>query len=415
MSKGKKTICRLSLAFLLAVQTSCLESLAQVRVTKSLNEVSFLDLSGFRNGQDNASLSFRRALETDLSRSGWFNLSGGSRAEFSAIGGVNLEGGRLVIRCEAYNVMTREKLLSKTYQGEEREARSLAHRLADDLVYALTGQPGMASAKVLAISNRTGKKELYVCDADGGSLRQLTRDNAISLVPHWSPDGKRLVYTSYYRSQFPDVFIIELASGERRCVADFPGLNSSAAFSPDGRDLALILSKDGSPDLFVMDVNGSRLTKLTDTKRAAEASPSWSPDGQQIVFVSDRSGTPQLYIVGRSGGEPRRLAVGGSQNVDPDWGANGYIAYSSLIGGVFQVYALNPATGETRQISREDANYEEPSWAPDGRHVFCVRRQNYQSRIFIIDTLSSSCISLLQESERGDWFSPDCSGKYNKK
>jgi TolB protein len=391
----------------------CMPVNSQVRVTKGLNEVSFLDLSGFKSGGDNVSVAFRRTLESDLTRSGWFNLSGGARAEFTLIGDVQLDG-RLIIRCEAYKVMTRERCLSKTYRGEEREARALAHQVADDLVFALTGQPGMAASKIVMVGNRTGKKELYTCDADGAGLRQLTRDNAISLAPRWSPDGRQIVYTSYYRTQFPDVFIITLASGERRCLADFPGLNSSAAFSPDGRKLALILSKDGNPDLFVMDVSGNNLARLTFTKRAAEASPSWSPDGNEIVFVSDSSGTPQLFITGRSGGAPRRIAVGGAQNVDPDWGSNGYITYSSLIGGQFQICVFNPTTGETRQVSRDDANYEDPAWAPDGRHIFCVRRHGYHSSIFIVDTLSSSCISLINETEKGDWFSPDCSGKYRK-
>lgn len=404
--------------------TACLDCPAQVRVTKTLNEVSFLDLSGFsteggsarsgKSGADNAAVGFRRTLESDLTRSGWFNLSGTARAEFTVTGGVEPDGTRLIIRCEAYNTMTRERCFSKTYKGEDQEARSLAHRVADDLVFALTGQPGMAASKIVMVGNRTGKKELYICDTDGFGLRQLTRDNAISLAPRWSSDGRQIVYTSYYRTQFPDVFLIELSTGARRCLADFPGLNSSAAFSPGGRELALILSKDGNPDLFIMSINGDRLTRLTYTKRAAEASPSWSPDGEQIVYVSDSSGTPQLYIIGRGGGEPRRIAVGGAQNVDPDWGANGYIVYSSLIGGQFQLYVFNPATGETRQINRDDASYEDPSWAPDGRHIFCVQRRNYHSRIFVVDTLSLSCINLLQESVKGDWFSPDCSGKYIK-
>lgn len=398
--------------FSFSLLTACLDCPAQVRVTKTLNEVSFLDLSGFKSGTDNASVSFRRTLESDLTRSGWFNLSGGARAEFTVIGDAQPDGARITVRCEAYNTMTRERCFSKTYRGEEREARALAHHVADDLIFAMTGQPGMAASKIVMAGNRTGKKELYICDANGAGLRQLTRDNAISLAPRWSPDGRQIVYTSYYRTQFPDVFLITIANGERRCLADFPGLNSSAAFAPNGSELALILSKDGNPDLFVMDINGNRLTRLTYTKRAAEASPSWSPDGKEIVFVSDSSGTPQLFIIGRSGGEPRRIAVGGAQNVDPDWGANGYIVYSSLIGGQFQLFVFNPATGETRQISRDDANYEDPTWAPDGRHIFCVRRQNYHSRIFIVDTLSSSCISLIAESEKGDWFSPDCSGKY---
>jgi len=395
--------------FLLSPRIDCR---AQVRVVKGQNEVSFLDLSGFKSGTDSASVSFRRTLESDLTRSGWFNLSGGGRAEFTVVGDAQPDGNRIAVRCEAYKVMTRERCFSKTYRGDDREVRSLAHSVADDLVFALTGQPGMAASKIAMIGNRTGRKEIYICDADGAGLRQLTRDNAISLNPRWSPDGRQIIYTSYYRTQFPDIFLITLATRARACLADFPGLNSSGAFSPGGKEAALILSKDGNPELYVMNINSDRPTRLTFTKRAAEASPSWSPNGNEIVFVSDSSGTPQLYIIGRSGGEPRRIAVGGAQNVDPDWGANGYIVYSSLFGGQFQVFVLNPASGQTRQISSNDANYEDPSWAPDGRHIFCVRRQDYHSRIFIVDTLSSACINLMAESEKGDWLSPDCSGKY---
>jgi TolB protein len=416
MSRTKKAMRRLAgLLVIIIMQAIGIDGPAQITVRKSLNEVSFLDLSAFKSGTDNVSAAFRRTLESDLTRSGWFNLTGGARAEFTLIGSVKPDDSRLIIACEAYNALSRERCLSKTYKGILPEARSLAHQVADDIVLALTGRPGMASSRVVMVSNRTGKKELYLCDADGNSLRQLTHDNAISLCPHWSPDEKFIVYTSYYRTHFPDVFVIELASGNRHCVADFPGLNSSAAYSPNGRELALILSKDGNPDLFVMDVNGRKVTRLTSTPRAAEASPSWSPDGEQIVFVSDRSGTPQLYIIGRRGGEPCRIAVGGSQNVDPDWGSNGYLVYSSLMGGTFQLYVLNPVSGEARQITREDANYEDPCWAPDGRHIFCVRRQNYQSRIFIVDTLSTSCINLISEVEKGDWFAPDCSGKYKRR
>lgn len=405
----------LVIVFSSSLLSACLDCSGQVRVTKGLSEVSFLDLSGFKSGTDNASAGFRHTLESDLTRSGWFNLSGTGRAEFAVTGDVESDGTRIIVRCETYNAMTRERCFSKTYRAEEQGARALAHRVADDLIFAMTGQPGMAAAKIVLVGNRTGKKELYACDADGAGLRQLTRDNSISLAPRWSPDGRQVVYISYYRTQFPDIFLVTLANGERRCLADFPGLNSSAAFAPNGNEVALILSKDGSPDLFIMNINGDRLTRLTYTKRAAEASPSWSPDGKQIVFVSDSSGTPQLYIIGREGGEPRRIAVGGAQNVDPDWGSNGYIVYSSLMGGQFQLYVFNPATGEARPISRAGASYEDPSWAPDGRHIFCVRRQNYNSRIFIVDTLSPSCINLLQESVKGDWFSPDCSGKYKSR
>ncbi|MDP2989209.1 MAG: DPP IV N-terminal domain-containing protein [Kiritimatiellota bacterium] len=381
---------------------------AQVRVTKAMNEVSSLDIAQFVGQSGGAPTVFRQTLEADLKASGWFNLAGGGRAEFSLLGEAAMSGASLEVRCEAYNVASREKLLGKTYKTTDREARRLAHKVADDIVLALTGQKGMASTRILLIGNRTGKKEVYLCDADGQNLRQLTRDNTISMAPKWSPDGSRFVYTSF-RSQFPDVYLVNLNTGDRKCIANYPGLNASAAFSADGSEVALILSKDGNPDLYVKDLAGGALTRLTSTRRAAEASPAWSPDGRQIVFVSDRSGTPQLYVMDRSGGEPRRLTSRGSQNVDPDWGANGYIAYCSYIGGSYQIFVMNPATMEFKQVTREDANYEDPSWAPDGRHIVCTRTVNYRSRIFMIDTLGGSLIPLLPDSERGDWVAPNWS------
>ncbi len=381
---------------------------AQVRVTKSMNEVSTLDISRFVGQSAGAPAVFRQTLESDLKASGWFSLVGGGRAEFTLIGEAAMSGAGLNVGCEAYNVAGREKLLGKTYQTTDRDVRRLAHKVADDIVFALTGKKGMASSRMLLVGNRTGKKEVYLCDADGQNLRQLTRDNSISMAPKWAPDGRRFVYTSF-RSQFPDAYMVDLSSGDRKCIANYPGLNSSAAFSPDGREVALILSKDGNPDLYIKDLSGGGLTRLTSTRRAAEASPSWSPDGRQIVYVSDQSGTPQLYVTDRSGSAPKRLTSRGSQNVDPDWGANGYIAYCSFVGRIYQIFVMNPSTLEFKQVTREDANYEDPSWAPDGRHVVCSRTSNYRSRIFVIDTLGGSLLPLLSDSEKGDWFAPNWS------
>lgn len=385
---------------------------SQVVVVKPMNEVSLLDISAFKSKSDGAPELFRSTLEADLIRSDYFKLVAGGRAEYALTGEVELDGASLLARCEAYNTGTRERHLGKTFKGTPEEARRLAHKAADEIIMALTGRPGMASSRLVLVGNRTKHKELYLCDADGQNLRQLTRDNTLSLAPKWGPDGNQIVYTSF-RSQFPDVYLITLSgnSWKGRCIASYPGLNACAAISPDGREVALTLSKDGNPDLFIMNLAGGRLTRLTSTPRAAEASPAWAPDGRRIVFVSDRSGTPQLYIVARDGGEPKRITSAGSQNVDPDWGANGFIAYSSLIGSLFQIFILNPETLETIQLTREDASYEDPSWAPDKRHLVCSRTRNYQSRLFIVDMLTRSCINLFPDSIGGDWSAPGWSPK----
>ena len=136
---------------------------------------------------------------------------------------------------------------------------------------------------------------------------------------------------------------------------------------PDGREAALVLSKDGNPDIYIKDLFSNRLTRLTATKPAAEASPCWSPDGRRLVFASDASGVgaPHLYMLDRAR-PAARITSQGSENVDPDWGPNNFIVYSSKRAGKYHICVLNPDTLETRQITGGNADYEEPSWAPDG-------------------------------------------------
>jgi TolB protein len=224
--------------------------------------------------------------------------------------------------------------------------------------------------------------------------------------PSWSPDGGSIVYTSFLRG-FPDVYRIDLQRGRRELLASYGGLNTGSAISPDGRDLALILSKDGNPELYIKNLRNGKLTRLTMTARATEGSPSWAPDGENLVYVSDSSGTPQLYIISRAGGRPRRLSSRGSENVAPDWGPNGLVACASRSGGRYAVAVIHPQTGETRYMQTDYADYEDPSWAPDGRHIVACRTAGHQSSIYLLDTAGNAPLPLLQGN--GNWFSPDCS------
>jgi TolB protein len=342
-------------------------------------------------------------LEADLMRSGWFLRAPAGQGEFGVSGSVEGSGGGVSVRCRAFSRATGQTKLSKAYNADANGARRLAHKVADDIVQALTGRRGIASGRLALVGNRTGKKEIYLCDSDGQGMTQLTRDNNISIGPNWAPGGQQLAYTSFLK-RYPDVYIIELGSGSRKRIAGYPGLNTGASFSPDGRDVALILSKDGNPELYVKNLASGLLTRLTNTKRYGEGSPSWSPDGRQIVYVSDQVGQPQLFLVDRSGGAARRLTSRGSQNVAPDWGPNGLIAYASLTGGKFQICAIDPASGETKQITTDWADWEDPTWAPDGRHIVCARSQNYRSGLYLLDMMGDPPLALTDS--QGDWYSP---------
>lgn len=361
-----------------------------------------LNLSAFKAGSDSVSKTFVSVLQADLKRSGYFTLvsSGG---QFSLSGACGSSDGRIQVDCVVHKRSTRTKLMGARYgPASAEEVRKLAHKVADDIVLKITGKPGMASARIALVSNRTGKKELYMADIDGHGMRQLTSDRSIVVGPIWVPNGKAVVYTSY-KLGYPNVFV----TGQSKPLSHYGGLNTGGAVSPDGKSMALILSKDGNPELYIKNLKSGAQTRLTATRAGNEASPCWSPDGKSIAFVSDTSGSPKIYIIPAAGGPASRLPTLGTECVAPDWGKNGWITFCARSGGRYQIAVVDPRTKSApRLLSTDSGDWEDPSWAPDGRHIICSRTSNHRSAIYLLDTLKDSPVALISGS--GDWYSPAC-------
>jgi len=399
--RGMKPFLIFSLSILFLIPCSR----AQVRVVKSADRKITINFSALQTNADPAARTFFQTLEKDLRLSGWFDprRSGG---ELSLTGTITGKGKKLKVICQIFRDSDQSRLFSKNYSIEIARARALAHRVADDIVEAITTHKGIASTKIAVVGSRSGNKELYLCDADGGGLTQLTRDGQIVVGPQWGPLGDSIVVTSFLRG-FPDIYQLNLRKGRRDRLASYGGLNTGATLSPDGKELALILSKDGNPELYIQNVRNGHLRRLTNTRHANEASPSWSPDNRHLVYVSDQGGTPQLYLISCEGGRPQRLSNRGRENVAPDWGPNGLITCASRSGGHYVIAIIQPTTGQTTYLSTDGADYEDPSWAPDGRHIVAARSVNYQSSLYLLDTISDPPVALLQG--HGDWISPDWS------
>ncbi len=361
-----------------------------------------INLASYRTGGDAASRTFLSVLKADLNRSGYFTVTS-SGGTLNVVGSCVSGGGRMKAECQVYKVATRQRIMGKSYNNiTTAQARKLAHKVADEILLAATGKKGMASGRIALVSTRTGRKELYVCDMDGKNLRPVTKDRSIVVGPGWAPDGKNIIYTSY-KLGYPNVFL----TGRGKPLASYGGLNASGAISPDGKSMAVILSKDGNPELYVKSLRTGRLKRMTRTQRGNEASPCWSPDGNHIAYVSDTSGSPQIYIISKDGKDRKRLTSTGSENVAPNWGKNGYIVFSSRVGGRYRIAMAHPVAKSLRVLETDRADYEDPSWAPDGRHIVCSRTANYRSSIYLLDTLKDSPVALLTGSD--DWFSPACS------
>ena len=250
------------------------------------------------------------------------------------------------------------------------------------------GLRGFFASRLALVSSRGRAEEILVGDLFFGEVRQLTQDRAQMLSPRWSPDGSRLVYTSFYKSGFPDIFQIDLNTYQRTTLVSFQGTNSGARFSPNGQQIAMVLSGEGNPEIYVGNSQGRLAHRLTYTD-AVEASPCFSPDGSRLVFTSDAVGGPQLYTMPVAGGTMTRLptAISG-YCAEPDWsrGNPNRIAFTIRIGKGYQIAVYDLATHQSQQVSHAPFDGLEPSWLADGRHLVYTARTTSDSRICILDT-----------------------------
>src|SRR5947207_5140453 len=241
----------------------------------------------------------------------------------------------------------------KVYRGAQGALTRMAHMLANDLQRQFAGKPGIFESQVAFASDRSGFWEIWLMDWDGSNQRQITRHNALSILPSWSADSERLVYTSFARGT-SDMYIIHRRGGARVHVPTGLNLNTSATFSPISNDIAFVGSVAGNPDIYLIKDDGTNLRRLTSTS-SIESTPEWSPNGRQLSFTSGRSGSPQIYVMDAEGSNVERLSFDdGGWNDDATWSPSGEeIAYTSRVNGRFQIRIANVATKQSRIVAGE--------------------------------------------------------------
>ncbi len=289
---------------------------------------------------------------------------------------MRIDGQRLTIEFRLYDLTNPEFRLiaSKMFWVEPlADHRRLAHRIADEVVYQFTGERGIAETKIAYVSQLGATKELVMIDYDGFNQAQLTNLRSTSLSPAWSPTDSSVAFTSFFKG-YPYLFRVHPFNPRRRghepeLMSAWPGINTAPAWAPDGRVLALTLSKGGNPDIYSLRVGTSDFRQLTNN-RGIETDPSWSPTGREIAFTSDRSGSPQIWVMSAEGTNARRLSFGGSYDTQPRWSPRGdTILFTRRTSGGFDLWAISPDGSNARALTQGNGSNEAASWAPNGRHI----------------------------------------------
>ena len=304
------------------------------------------------------------------------------KVQYLAVGQVSSRGREAVIEGRLFDANTGNMVFGKRYVGDAKFFRLIVHRFADDIVFNLTGEKGVAQTRIAFVSSvsRTAK-EIFVMDYDGAGPSAITGNQSINLSPRWSPDGRLIAYTSY-RNNNPDLYVLNFDSGRRDVLSAQQGLNATPAWSPDGQWLVIAMSAGGGTNLFLMPKSGGSQRPLT-AGPAISVSPSFSPNGRQIVFNSDRGGTPQIYIMDVDGSNLQRLTFQGSYNASPRWSPRGEKIVFMCRAGANQICLINP-DGSGQQQLTSVGNNEDPAWSPDGRHVAFSSTRNGRRDIFVM-------------------------------
>jgi len=318
------------------------------------------------------------SVPAELKYAAWTDLP--TNANYVGFGNVSESTAEVAIEAWLFDVRnpSAQPVVGKVYRGAPTDAqvRKFAHQFADEIINKLSGGlPGVASTQIAFVSSRSGSKEIWVMDYDGSNQRQLTYLKSIALTPRWSPDASRIAFTCFAPFQGvvrAQICMYSMDTGKTVSFPRFPGTNITPAWSPDGSQIIFSSSMQGNPELYVSDVNGGRPKRLT-ISNGASMSPSWNPKtGQTIAFVSDRGGTPQLYLMNSDGTSATKVDLPDKGYViDPAWNPSGQLLAFSWRrpNDNYDLYIMDAATQQLVELTRDQARNERPSWAPDGRHL----------------------------------------------
>ena len=316
------------------------------------------------------------------------------------VGTVNKTPQGVIVQVRLIKVATGDTAFGKQYSGSIANPRRYAHTIWDEMYKDQMQGHGVARTRLTFSSDRDADRiqgpagnrdvqEIYIADYDGANPIKVTNTRTLNITPTRSPDTQAIAYTSDRPSggmgTFQDIIVSHIRIGKRETPAngDPKKQNYLPIWSPDGTKIAFTTNRDGNPEIYVMNKDGSGVRRMTNSP-GIDVSPTWSPTGGQLAWVSDRTGTARIYIMNADGTGQRVLI--NEECFRPTWASGKFneIAYAGRSGPGYDIKIYSFADGASRRITDGIGSNESPAFSPNGRHIAFTSTRNGKVQVYTI-------------------------------
>ena len=296
--------------------------------------------------------------------------------------------GRLKAEFRLWDVFGGQQQAGQQYFTTPDNWRRISHIISDAIYERLTGEKGYFDTRIVFVDEFGPKerrvKRLAIMDQDGAGVRYLTRGDDLVLTPRFSPSTQEITYMSFGQGE-PRVYLLNIETGQREVVGNFPGMTFAPRFSPDGQRVIMSLQA------------GIELQPVRDGSALA---PDHAPDAdardrhRAVLFAGRRAHLfrdPIAAARSRSmswasgGGAAQRISFGEGSYSTPVWSPRGdFIAFTKQGGGRFGIGIIKP-DGSGERLLTEGYHNEGPTFAPNGRVLMFFRDPGQGPSLYSVD------------------------------
>ena len=243
------------------------------------------------------------------------------------------------------------------------------------------------SGRIAFVSYRSGGGDIYTMNADGGDVRRVSDWPGLEQSPSWSPDGKYLTFVGE-RDGKGVLAVVNADGSGLRIVSGSLSEVAGPAWSPDGNKIAFVAALDNRPRIMVADLVRQTVDPLDPRGRGREFGPIWSPDGRSVAYVLSGSRTEGVNLRLMRLGEtaPIALTANGYINSQPQFSPDGskllFLSNAASQGGYMKLQVMNADGSAARSLTDWDHADMGASWSADGRQIYFMSFRDWPGQVY---------------------------------